>query len=665
MKNATEVTVFVLKGFTENTNLQITLFFLFLAIYLFTLLGNIGLILLVIGDSQLHTPMYYFLGVLSSLDACYSSDITPKMLADFMSKNKLISFRGCVAQSIFAVSLGTTECFLLAAMAYDRYVAIYNPLLYTVSMTPRVYVPLILASFTGGILHSVVHAVATFSLSFCGSNEIRHIFCDIPPLLAISCSDTRLNQLLLFYFVGSIEIVTILIVLVSYGLILLAILRMRSAEGKRKVFSTCGSHLTGVSIYHGTILFMYVRPSSSYALQHDMVVSVFYTVVIPMLNPVIYSWRNKDVKKAVKKFFGQSGVMTAQMKAYNFTTVTEFILMGITTRPELQAPLFGLFLLVYVMSLVGNLGMVVLTLVDSGLQMPMYFFLRHLAFTDLGYSTAVGPKMLVNFVVNQNTISFSFCATQLSFFLVFIISELFILSAMSYDRYVAICNPLLYTAIMSWRVCWVLVAIPYVYCTFVSLLVTIKIFTSSFCGYNVISHFYCDSLPLLSLVCSSTHEIEVIILILAAFNLISSLLVVLISYLLILVAILQMKSAEGRRKAFSTCGSHLTVVTVFYGTLIFMYVQPKSSHSFDTDKVASIFYTLVIPMLNPLIYSLRNKDVKYALQRTWKNLCNYLCKSVSGNAWSLDRKRRWQSLRAVEECEIAVDTEEEAKQMSC
>ncbi|XP_051698401.1 olfactory receptor 8K3-like [Oryctolagus cuniculus] len=303
------------------------------------------------------------------------------------------------------------------------------------------------------------------------------------------------------------------------------------------------------------------------------------------------------------------------MERHNITVVKEFILMGITNRPELQAPLFVLFLIVYLISAVGNLGMIILTKTDNKLHTPMYFFLRHLAITDLGYSTAVGPKMLVNFVVDQNTISYYFCATQLSFFLVFIISELFILSAMSYDRYVAICKPLLYTVIMSQRVCWMLVAIPYLYCTFVSLLVTTKIFTLTFCGYNVISHFYCDSLPLLSLLCSNTHEIEMIILILAAFNLVSSLLIVLISYLLILITILRMNSAEGRYKAFSTCGSHLTVVTVFYGTLIFMYVQPKSSHSFDTDKVASIFYTLIIPMLNPLIYSLRNKDVKYALQR--------------------------------------------------
>ncbi|KAF0878274.1 OR5T2 protein, partial [Crocuta crocuta] len=301
--NVTEVTAFVLKGFTDKLELQIILFFLFLTIYLFTLMGNLGLVVLVIGDSRLHNPMYYFLSVLSSVDACYSSVITPNMLVDFMSKKKVISFPGCATQMFLAVTFGTTECFLLAAMAYDRYVAIYNPLLYSVSMSPTVYVPLIVASFVGGILHASVHTVATFSLSFCASNEIRHVFCDIPPLLAISCSDTHTNQLLLFYFAGSIEISTILIVLISYGFIVLVILRMHSAEGRRKVFSTCGSHLTGVSIFHGTVLFMYVRPNSSYAFDHDMIVSIFYSIVIPMLNPIIYSLRNKDVKEAMQKVF--------------------------------------------------------------------------------------------------------------------------------------------------------------------------------------------------------------------------------------------------------------------------------------------------------------------------------------------------------------------------
>ncbi|XP_036619165.1 olfactory receptor 8K3-like [Trichosurus vulpecula] len=315
-----------------------------------------------------------------------------------------------------------------------------------------------------------------------------------------------------------------------------------------------------------------------------------------------------------------------EMDKWNETTsiqVTEFILLGITDHPDLQIPLFFVFLFIYVITAVGNLGLIILTKIDSHLKTPMYFFLRNLAFIDLGYSTAIGPKMLVNFVVEKNIISYTGCATQLVVFVTLIISELFMLSVMAYDRYVAICNPLLYMVTMSDRMCCILVVIPYLYSSCEALLTTIKIFSSSFWKSNVISHFYCDSLPLLSILCKDAKDVELIILSLSAFNLISSLLVVLVSYGLILVAILRMNSAEGRRKAFSTCGSHLTVVVVFYGTLTFMYLQPHSSHSFDTDKVASVFYTLVIPMLNPLIYSLRNKEVKGALKRALEN--QYKC----------------------------------------
>ncbi|NP_001171328.1 olfactory receptor 1053 [Mus musculus] len=306
------------------------------------------------------------------------------------------------------------------------------------------------------------------------------------------------------------------------------------------------------------------------------------------------------------------------MGQQNTTSLPGFILMGITQRTELQLPLFGAFFIIYAVTVMGNLGMIILTKLDSHLETPMYFFIRHLAFIDLGNSTVICPKMLVDFVMNDKTISFCECATQLSFFLMFIITEFFILSAMAYDRYVAICNPLLYSVIMSQRLCHVLVGIPYLYSTVQALLVTSRIFTSTFCGSNIISHFYCDGIFLLPILCSNAEEIQLVIISFSALNLISSFLVVLGSYVLILIAICRMHSAEGRRKAFSTCGSHLTVVVVFYGTLFFMYLQPKSTDSLENDKIASVFYTLVIPMLNPLIYSLRNKEVKNAFYRVLK-----------------------------------------------
>uniref|UniRef100_H0WAQ9 Olfactory receptor n=2 Tax=Cavia porcellus TaxID=10141 RepID=H0WAQ9_CAVPO len=298
------------------------------------------------------------------------------------------------------------------------------------------------------------------------------------------------------------------------------------------------------------------------------------------------------------------------------TKVTEFIIMGLTENTSLQGPLFAIFLIIYLVTIMGNLNMIILTHLDSKLHNPMYFFLKHLSITDLGYSTVIGPKMMVNFVVHKNTISYSACAIQMAFFEIFIITELFILSAMAYDRYVAICKPLTYMVIMADRVCWGLVIVPYLYSIFVSLLLTVKLFTLPFCGSNIIRYFYCDCLPLMTMLCSDTQELELIILIFSGCNLLSSFLIILISYMFILVAIVRMSSTEGRYKAFSTCSSHLTVVAVFYGTLLFIYLKPKSGHAFDVDKMASVFYTLVIPMLNPLIYSLRNREVKDALKRT-------------------------------------------------
>ncbi|XP_044536724.1 olfactory receptor 8K1-like [Gracilinanus agilis] len=296
-----------------------------------------------------------------------------------------------------------------------------------------------------------------------------------------------------------------------------------------------------------------------------------------------------------------------------------FILVGLTDQSEVQDPLFLLFFLIYTVTLLGNLGMIILTKIDSHLQTPMYFFLTQLAFTDVGYSTAIGPKFLVNFIVEKNTISYNWYVTQLFVFGTFTINEFFILSAMAYGHYVAICKPLLYMVIMTDMVCLVLVAISYIYGIFVSLLIIVKIFTLTFWDSNVIQHFYYGTLPLLSLLCSDTQEIELIVFIFSVLNFLSSLLIVLISYMLLSVAILRMNSAEGRHKAFSTCNSHLTVVVVFYGSLLFMYLKPQSIHSFETDKMASVFYRLVIPMLNPLIYSLRNKEVKIALKRTIEN----------------------------------------------
>ncbi|XP_044537864.1 olfactory receptor 5AL1-like [Gracilinanus agilis] len=303
------------------------------------------------------------------------------------------------------------------------------------------------------------------------------------------------------------------------------------------------------------------------------------------------------------------------MATSNNSVLTEFILLGLTDRKDLQAIFLVVFLVIYMISVVGNLGLIVLIQISPQLHTPMYFFLSHLAFVDFCYTSSITPNMLVNFMQEVKRITFFACATQVACFITFVVCEMFLLSVMAYDRYVAICNPLLYTVVMSQKACIPMVASTYAYGLFIGILQTTVTFHLSFCSSNVINHFYCDDVPLVALACSDTHVKEMMLFVIAGFNTLLSLLIVLISYMFILISILRINSATGRQKAFSTCSSHLMSITIFYGTIIFMYLQPKSSHSLDTDKIASVFYTVVIPMLNPLIYSLRNKEVKSALQK--------------------------------------------------
>ncbi|XP_044871210.1 olfactory receptor 8U9-like isoform X1 [Mauremys mutica] len=503
MGNHSEVTEFILSGLTDRPELQIPLFVVFLLIYGITLVGNGGMILLITTDPRLHTPMYFFLRNLSFCDLCYSSTISPKLLLNFLAERKSISYTACAVQVSLTIAFGDAESLLLAVMAYDRYVAICNPLLYTVTMSRQLCNQLVVGVYAVGVVDSVIHTWLTFRLSFCSSNIINDFYCDIPPLLALSCSDTRINEI---------------------------------------------------------------------------------------------------------------------MEMGNHSEATEFILSGLTDRPELQVPLFGVFLMIYGVTLVGNGGMILLITTDPRLHTPMYFFLSNLSFCDLCYSSIISPKMLQNFLAERKNISYTACAVQLYLSIAFGDVECLLLAVMAYDRYVAICNPLLYTVTMSRQLCKQLVAGAYAVGFVDSMIYTCFTFRLSFCSSNIINHFFCDIPPLLALSCSDTRINEIVMFVFMSFIIVSSLVTVLLSYVYITFTILQIHSTEGRRKAFSTCSFHLTAVALYFGTLLFMYLRPTSSYSMDTDKVASVFYMVVIPMLNPLIYSMRNTEVKDAVRRAMNKL---------------------------------------------
>ncbi|XP_042531673.1 olfactory receptor 5B3-like [Dipodomys spectabilis] len=297
MENRTDVTHFILLGLTSDPDLQIPLFVTFFLIYIITLVGNLGMVLLILLDSRLHTPMYFFLGNLSLVDFCYSSAVTPKVMAGLLMGDKVISYNACAAQVFFFSGFATVENYLLASMAYDRYAAVCKPLHYTTTMTTNVCTWLIISSYLISFLNASIHTGDTFSLSFCKSNVVHHFFCEIPAVMVLSCSDRYISELILVYVVTFNIFLALLVICISYMFIFITLLKMDSALGHRKAVSTCASHLTAVSIFYGTVIFMYLQPSVAHS-DTDKIASVFYATVIPMLNPVVYSLRNKEVKCA-------------------------------------------------------------------------------------------------------------------------------------------------------------------------------------------------------------------------------------------------------------------------------------------------------------------------------------------------------------------------------
>ncbi|CAO2638491.1 Olfactory receptor 6N2 [Lemmus lemmus] len=301
--NFSSLSEFVLLGFPKVGHIRGCFFVLLLLAYLFTIGGNTLIFLVIRLDAALHKPMYHFVSVLSFLELWYTATTIPKMLANLLSEKKTISFAGCLLQTYFFHSLGASECYLLTAMAYDRYLAICRPLHYPSIMTTALCVKMAAGCWTCGFLCPISE------LPFCGPNHIQHIFCDFPPVLSLACTDTSVNVLVDFIVNSCKILATFLLILSSYLQIIRTVLRIPSAAGKKKAFSTCASHLTVVLIFYGSILFMYVRLKKSYSLDYDRalalekIIALMFAVLAPFFNPIIYSLRNKDMKDAIKKVF--------------------------------------------------------------------------------------------------------------------------------------------------------------------------------------------------------------------------------------------------------------------------------------------------------------------------------------------------------------------------
>ncbi|XP_070343393.1 olfactory receptor 10AG1-like [Equus asinus] len=303
--NFTVMMEFVLLGFSDIPKFHWLLFGIFLVIYMIILLGNGIIILITRVDSILQTPMYFFLSNFSFLEICYVSVTIPRMLMDLWTQKGNISFFACATQMCFFLILGGTECFLLALMAYDRYVAICNPLHYPLVMNHKVCVQLVVASWIKGVPGGIGHTCQIFSLPFCGSNQINHFFCDIPPLLKLACGDIFVNEMFIYIFAVLFVTVPFMLILRSYSRIISTILKLPSSTGQTKAFSICSSHLIVVVLFYGSATLTYLKPKSNQYEGTDKLLSLFYTILTPMFNPLIYSLRNKDVRKALRKFLGK------------------------------------------------------------------------------------------------------------------------------------------------------------------------------------------------------------------------------------------------------------------------------------------------------------------------------------------------------------------------
>ncbi|EHH62914.1 Olfactory receptor OR11-209, partial [Macaca fascicularis] len=304
-ENHSMVTEFIFMGITQDPQMQIIFFVVFLIVYLVNVVGNVGVIIPIITDTQLHTPMYFFLCNLSFVDLGYSSAIAPRMLADFLTKHKVISFSSCATQFAFFVGFVDAECYVLAAMAYDRFVAICQPLHYSTLMSKQVCLALMLGSYLAGLVSLVSHTTLTFSLSYCGSREINHFFCEVPALLKLSCTDTSAYETAMYVCCIMMLLIPFSVISASYTRILMTVYRMSEAEGRRKAVATCSSHMVVVGLFYGAAMYTYVLPHSYHTPEQDKAVSAFYTILTPMLNPLIYSLRNKDVTGALQKVVGR------------------------------------------------------------------------------------------------------------------------------------------------------------------------------------------------------------------------------------------------------------------------------------------------------------------------------------------------------------------------
>ncbi|XP_050176318.1 olfactory receptor 1L6-like [Myiozetetes cayanensis] len=627
MENSSSTSGFLLLAFTDRQELLLLIFWLFLGISLAALLGN-GLIITTIAcDQHLHSPMYFFLLHLSLTDLGSICTTVPKAMHNSLWGTTTISYTGCAGQVFTFFWFACAEYCLLTIMCYDRYVAICKPLHYGTLLGSRACAHMAAAAWATGFLNALLHTANTFSLPLCQGNALGQFFCEVPQILKLICSDSDyLREFGLISFSLSLSFGCFIFIVFSYVQIFRAVLRIPSQQGRHKAFSTCLPHLAVVSLFISTLMFAYLKPPSISSPSLDLVVAVLYSVVPPALNPLIYSLRNQELKEAIRKLISRTfsnsckiltsfttGPYTKKQEMSNSSSTSGFLLLAFADTRELQLLIFWLFLGISLAALLGNSLIITTIASDQHLHSPRDFFLLHLSLTDLGSICTTVPKAMHNSLWGTTTISYTGCVSQVFLLFFFLGAEFALLSVMCYDRYVAICKPLHYGTLLGSRACAHMAAAAWASGFLYALLHTANTFSLPLCQGNALQQFFCEVPQIVKLSCSHSYFREIGLLGVTTCLGFGCFILIVFSYVQIFRAVLRIPSQQGRHKAFSTCLPHLAVVSIFVSTGTFAYLKPPSISSPSLDLMVSVLYSVVPPALNPLIYSLRNKEFKDAL----------------------------------------------------
>ncbi|KAI4895437.1 hypothetical protein NFI96_027522 [Prochilodus magdalenae] len=597
-----------------------------LLVYLCTLMGN-GLFVFLFGTEKgLRKPVYYIFISLVVSDVLFSTSTLPKIIARYWFQAGSISFLACFIQMYLVHYSGTVNSFILALMAIDRYVAVCFPLQYHTVMTNRNVFLLSLAAWV--LSHATVlsMAIRAYPLPYCGLNTILHCYCDHISVTRLACTDRTPYSFPAFVSAMIVLVGSLAIIVLSYCCIIVEVLKVSSAGGRLKTFSTCSSQLIIIALFFIPRLFNYLAANIGFTFNADLQIAIvmLYSLLPPMINPLIYCLRTQEVKKILIRRLQRNQQHQPMMSTGNGTFVKDFFIFGF---PGLHPSYHGLasaaMLLVYICILMGNGLFVFLFGTEKGLRKPVYHIFISLVVSDVLFSTSTLPKIIARYWFQAGSISFLACFIQM--YLVHYSGTVnsFILALMAIDRYVAVCYPLQYHTVMTNRNVFLLSLVAWVLSHATVLSMAIRAYPLPYCGPNAILHCYCDHISVTRLACTDRTPYSFPAFVSAMIVLVGSLAIIVFSYCCIIVEVLKVSSAGGRLKTFSTCSSQLIIIALFFIPRCFNYFTAYAGITFNADLQIAIvmLYSLLPPMINPLIYCLRTQEVKKILMRRSETWC--------------------------------------------